>query len=103
MLPAINEDCGRPSWMLFLFRQRLADLGLSQTEAAKLLGQSRWMNLGDSHVHNYPPRSNAAPRHRPAMGGIYRYVRHPMYSAFLWALEQMLLLPFPIMLLITLL
>lgn len=33
-------------------------------------------------------------KHELITGGVYRYVRHPMYSAFfLWALAQFLLLP----------
>lgn len=33
-------------------------------------------------------------KHQLVTGGVYRYVRHPMYSAFfLWALAQFLLLP----------
>lgn len=33
-------------------------------------------------------------RHRLVTGGLYRFVRHPMYSSFwLWALAQALLLP----------
>lgn len=32
--------------------------------------------------------------HRLITGGVYRYVRHPMYSAFfLWALAQLILIP----------
>ena len=33
-------------------------------------------------------------KHKLITGGVYRYVRHPMYSAFfLWALAQLILLP----------
>jgi protein-S-isoprenylcysteine O-methyltransferase Ste14 len=33
-------------------------------------------------------------KHELITGGVYRYVRHPMYSAFfLWAIAQFLLLP----------
>jgi protein-S-isoprenylcysteine O-methyltransferase Ste14 len=33
-------------------------------------------------------------KHKLITGGVYRYVRHPMYSAFfLWALAQLILIP----------
>src|SRR3974390_1276205 len=38
-----------------LFRERLADLGLSQTEAAKLLGLSRWTLVRYANGRPIPP------------------------------------------------
>jgi hypothetical protein len=38
-----------------LFRQRLADLNLSQTEAAKLLGLSRWTVVRYAGGRPIPP------------------------------------------------
>jgi len=54
-----------------------------------------WL-LWRSHAHlgrNWSPRLQLRPDHRLVTEGMYRYMRHPMYSAhWLWALAQPLLL-----------
>jgi hypothetical protein len=46
---------GRRPMDASLFRQRLADLGLSQTEAAKLLGLGRWTVVRYAGGRPIPP------------------------------------------------
>jgi protein-S-isoprenylcysteine O-methyltransferase Ste14 len=52
--------------------------------------------LWRSHVdlgRNWSPKMQIREEHTLVTGGVYKYMRHPMYSAhFLWAIAQLLLL-----------
>lgn len=59
------------AFALWLFRRTHADLG-----------------------RNWSVTLEIKDNHNLITGGVYRYVRHPMYSAFfLWALAQLILIP----------
>jgi protein-S-isoprenylcysteine O-methyltransferase Ste14 len=68
----------------------LAWLGLVPAVASLWLFWRTHRELG----RNWSVSLEVRKKHTLVTDGVYRYVRHPMYSAFfLWALAQMLLLP----------
>jgi protein-S-isoprenylcysteine O-methyltransferase Ste14 len=90
LLPAIYVFTGEPKLADYPFQPILAWLG------AVVFGASLWLfhrthkDLG----RNWSVTLELRDRHSLVTSGVYRHVRHPMYSAFwLWAIAQALLLP----------
>jgi protein-S-isoprenylcysteine O-methyltransferase Ste14 len=90
LIPGIYALTGQPEFADHHFQQALAWLG------AVIFALSLWLfyrthkELG----RNWSVTLEIRERHTLVTSGVYRHVRHPMYSAFwLWALAQALLLP----------
>jgi protein-S-isoprenylcysteine O-methyltransferase Ste14 len=89
-VPAIYSFTGAPRFADHPFRPVLAWLGVLVLVSALLLFFHTHRRLGRFWSVTLEIRQN----HGLVTDGIYRFVRHPMYSAyFLWALSQALLLP----------
>jgi protein-S-isoprenylcysteine O-methyltransferase Ste14 len=89
-VPAIYSFTGAPRFADYPFRPPLAWLGVLVLVPALLLFFHTHRRLGRFWSVTLEIRQN----HGLVTDGIYRFVRHPMYSAyFLWALSQALLLP----------
>jgi len=89
-VPAIYSSTGAPRFADHPFRPVLAWLGVLVLVSALLLFFHTHRRLGRFWSVTLEIRQN----HGLVTDGIYRFVRHPMYSAyFLWALSQALLLP----------
>jgi protein-S-isoprenylcysteine O-methyltransferase Ste14 len=81
---------GRPHFASYAFQPALAWLGLIFAMAALGLFQLTHRSLG----RNWSVSLDVREDHQLVTDGIYRTIRHPMYSAFwLWAVAQALLLP----------
>jgi protein-S-isoprenylcysteine O-methyltransferase Ste14 len=79
VLPALYVGTGFPRFADYPFRPELAWLGVAVAVAALVMFRFTHKALG---------------RNWSVTEGVYRRVRHPMYTAFwLWALAQALLLP----------
>ena len=89
-VPAIYSFTGAPRFADYPFRPVLAWLGVLVLVSALLLFFHTHRRLGRFWSVTLEIRQN----HGLVTDGIYRFVRHPMYSAyFLWVLSQALLLP----------
>jgi protein-S-isoprenylcysteine O-methyltransferase Ste14 len=89
-LPAIYVFTGWPQFAEYQFRPVLAWLGAFVFALALWLFHRTHKDLG----RNWSVTLQLRDRHALITSGVYRHVRHPMYSAFwLWALAQALLLP----------
>ncbi|HEV7981478.1 MAG TPA: protein-S-isoprenylcysteine O-methyltransferase [Xanthobacteraceae bacterium] len=89
-VPAIYSFTGAPRFADHPFQPVLAWLGVLVLVSALLLFFHTHRRLGRFWSVTLEIRQN----HGLVTDGIYRFVRHPMYSAyFLWALSQALLLP----------
>jgi protein-S-isoprenylcysteine O-methyltransferase Ste14 len=90
MVPAIYVISGAPRFADYRFRPALAWAGTLAFAAALFMFHRSHRDLGRSWSVTLEIRD----RHRLITDGIYRHLRHPMYTAFwLWALAQALLLP----------
>jgi protein-S-isoprenylcysteine O-methyltransferase Ste14 len=90
IVPSIYVAIGLPRFADYAFHPTLAWLGLLIAIAALLLFHLTHRALGRNWSISLEMRAD----HALITEGIYRYVRHPMYSAFwLWAVAQALLLP----------
>jgi protein-S-isoprenylcysteine O-methyltransferase Ste14 len=90
ILPLLYAVTGFPRFADYAFRPPLAWLGLLCAIGALVLFWLTHKALG----RNWSVSLDLREDHRLIADGIYRHVRHPMYSAFwLWALAQALLLP----------
>jgi protein-S-isoprenylcysteine O-methyltransferase Ste14 len=90
IIPAIYTLTGFPRFADYPFQQVLAWLGAVTLPLALLLFFRTHRRLGRYWSVTLEIREN----HGLVTDGIYRFVRHPMYSAyFMWALAQALLLP----------
>ncbi|MEZ5785048.1 MAG: protein-S-isoprenylcysteine O-methyltransferase [Xanthobacteraceae bacterium] len=90
IVPFIYAVTGFPAFADYAFQPALAWLGLLCAIGALVLFRLTHKALGRNWSVSLDLREN----HRLVADGIYRLVRHPMYSAFwLWALAQALLLP----------
>jgi protein-S-isoprenylcysteine O-methyltransferase Ste14 len=90
ILPLIYVATAIPHFAAYTFQPVSAWLGLFFATAALTMFQLTHRALGRNWSISLDVREN----HRLVTDGVYRRVRHPMYSAFwLWAIAQALLLP----------
>jgi protein-S-isoprenylcysteine O-methyltransferase Ste14 len=90
IIPIVYVVTGFPAFANRPFLPALAWLGIVPSLASLWLFWRTHRELG----RNWSVSLEVRDRHQLVTGGVYRYVRHPMYSAFfLWAVAQMLLLP----------
>jgi protein-S-isoprenylcysteine O-methyltransferase Ste14 len=90
LLPAIYVVTGEPKLADYPFQPILAWLGAAVFAASLWLFHRTHKDLG----RNWSVTLELRDRHSLVTSGVYRHVRHPMYSAFwLWAIAQALLLP----------
>jgi protein-S-isoprenylcysteine O-methyltransferase Ste14 len=90
IVPAIYVFTGWPQFADYQFRPALAGLGSIVFACALWLFYRTHRDLGRSWSVTLEIRNG----HALVTSGVYRHVRHPMYSAFwLWAVAQALLLP----------
>ena len=90
VLPFLYVSTGMPQFADYTFHAGRAWLGLLFAIASLVMFQLTHRALG----RNWSVSLDVRVDHQLITEGIYRNVRHPMYSAFwLWALAQALLLP----------
>jgi protein-S-isoprenylcysteine O-methyltransferase Ste14 len=90
LLPAIYVLTGEPKLADYPFRPALAWIGAAVFLSSLWLFHRTHKDLG----RNWSVTLEIRDRHSLVTSGVYRHVRHPMYSAFwLWAIAQALLLP----------
>jgi protein-S-isoprenylcysteine O-methyltransferase Ste14 len=90
VLPAIYVLTGEPRFAGYPFHPALTWLGAATFASSMWLFHRTHKELG----RNWSVTLEIRDRHALVTNGVYRRVRHPMYSAFwLWALAQALLLP----------
>ncbi len=90
VIPAVYVFISAPAFADYAFRAWQGWLGAAVFAAALWLFHRTHKDLG----RNWSVTLEVRERHTLVTSGVYRRVRHPMYSAFwLWALAQALLLP----------
>lgn len=90
ILPMIYAATGFPAFADYTFQPLLGWLGLAGAIAAIAMFVATHQALGRNWSVSLDVRKN----HKLITEGVYRSVRHPMYTAFwLWAVAQVLLLP----------
>ncbi len=90
LIPFLYVVAGQPKFASYPFQPPLAWLGTLVFAAALYLFYRTHRDLGRAWSVTLEIRD----KHALVTHGVYRRVRHPMYSAFwLWALAQALLLP----------
>jgi protein-S-isoprenylcysteine O-methyltransferase Ste14 len=90
LVPLIYVATGFPTFADYRFQPVLAWLGLVFAIAALVMFRLTHKALGRNWSVSLEVREN----HQLITAGVYRHVRHPMYTAFwLWAVAQALLLP----------
>ncbi|MFN3671497.1 MAG: protein-S-isoprenylcysteine O-methyltransferase [Bosea sp. (in: a-proteobacteria)] len=90
LIPFIYVATGAFRFANYPFQPVLAWIGAFVAAGALVLFHRTHRALG----RNWSVSLDLRDSHRLVTGGVYRYVRHPMYSAFwLWAIAQALLLP----------
>jgi protein-S-isoprenylcysteine O-methyltransferase Ste14 len=90
IIPFIYVFSGVPRFADYPFQPVLAWLGTAMFAAALWLFFRVHRELG----RNWSDSLEVREQHALVTGGLYRYVRHPMYTAFfMWAVAQALLLP----------
>jgi protein-S-isoprenylcysteine O-methyltransferase Ste14 len=90
VVPAIHVTTGAPRFADYAFRPVLAWLGTAVFALSLVLFYRTHRDLGRFWSVTLEIRRT----HELVTTGVYRHVRHPMYSAFfLWAAAQALLLP----------
>lgn len=90
IVPFVYIVSGFPRFANYPFQPALAWLGLIVFAVSLYLFYRVHRELG----RNWSDSLEVREKHTLVTHGLYRYVRHPMYSAFfLWALAQALLLP----------
>jgi protein-S-isoprenylcysteine O-methyltransferase Ste14 len=90
ILPMLYVATGFPRFADYPFRPAQAWLGVVFAVAALLLFQMTHRALG----RNWSVTLQLRQEHKLITSGIYRKIRHPMYTAFwLWAIAQACLLP----------
>ena len=88
--PLIYTATAMPHFASYAFRPAQAWLGVLVAVAALVMFRLTHRALGRNWSVSLDVREN----HRLITDGIYRRIRHPMYTAFwLWAVAQALLLP----------
>ena len=90
VLPSLYVGTGFPRFADYSFRPGLAWFGVIVALASLVMFRLTHKALG----RNWSVSLDVRERHTLVTDGVYRLVRHPMYTAFwLWALAQALLLP----------
>lgn len=90
ILPFVYIATGFPRFANYAFRPAQAWIGLVVAIAALTMFRLTHKALG----RNWSVSLEVRESHKLISSGIYRHVRHPMYTAFwLWAVAQALLLP----------
>ena len=90
IVPFVYVATGFPAFADYAFRPALAWLGLVFAIASLVMFRLTHRALGRNWSISLELRQN----HRLITQGVYRHMRHPMYTAFwLWAVAQALLLP----------
>ncbi len=90
LVPGIYVLTGQPKFAEYQFQPALAWVGAVTFALSLWLFYRTHKELG----RNWSVTLEIRERHTLVTSGVYRRVRHPMYSAFwLWALAQALLLP----------
>lgn len=90
IVPIVYVFTGFPEFAERTFYPALAWAGIVPGLASLWLFWRTHKELG----RNWSVSLEVRDKHELITGGVYRYVRHPMYSAFfLWAVAQFLLLP----------
>ena len=90
IVPLIYTATAMPHFASYAFRPAQAWLGVLVAVAALVMFRLTHRALGRNWSVSLDVREN----HRLITDGIYRRIRHPMYTAFwLWAVAQALLLP----------
>lgn len=90
LIPFIHVTTGVFKFANYPFQPALAWLGALVAVGSLLLFHRTHRALG----RNWSVSLDLRDSHKLVTYGVYRYVRHPMYSAFwLWAIAQALLLP----------
>lgn len=90
LVPLVYVLSGQPRPMSYPFQPALAWLGALTFAASLTLFHRTHRDLGRAWSVTLEIRDH----HALVTRGVYRFVRHPMYSAFwLWAIAQALLLP----------
>lgn len=90
LIPFIYVVTGAFKFANYPFQPLLAWLGALVAAGSLLLFHKTHRALG----RNWSVSLDLRDSHKLVTHGVYRYVRHPMYSAFwLWAIAQALLLP----------
>lgn len=90
VVPAIHVASGFPAWANYSFQPVLAVIGIACAVAALVMFRLTHKALG----RNWSVSLQLKDDHKLITHGIYRKIRHPMYTAFwLMALAQACLLP----------
>jgi protein-S-isoprenylcysteine O-methyltransferase Ste14 len=90
IIPFFYVISGRPRFADYTFQPLLAWLGAAMFLASLWLFYRVHRELG----RNWSDSLEVREQHALVTDGLYRYVRHPMYTAFfMWAVAQALLLP----------
>lgn len=90
IIPFLYVATGFPKFAAYPFRPMQAAIGIAVAIAALVMFRLTHKALGRNWSVSLEVREN----HKLVTEGVYRYVRHPMYTAFwLWAVAQALLLP----------
>lgn len=90
VVPAIHVATGFPAFADYRFQPWAGWLGLVVELMFLVLFHASHRQLG----RNWSITLEIREGHRLITDGLYRYVRHPMYSSFwLWAIAQALLIP----------
>jgi protein-S-isoprenylcysteine O-methyltransferase Ste14 len=90
IIPFIYVITGQPKFADYTFQPLLAWLGTAVFAVSLGLFFRVHKELG----RNWSDSLEVREQHKLVTEGLYRYVRHPMYTAFfLWAVAQALLLP----------
>lgn len=90
VIPAFYLATGIPAFADYAFRPWMGWCGLVVEILFLALFYASHRQLG----RNWSVTLEIRDKHRLVTDGLYRYVRHPMYSSFwLWAIAQALLLP----------
>jgi len=90
LIPLIYVATGFPGFADYPFKQWMGWVGVLVEAAFLALFYASHRQLGK----NWSVSLEIRDRHELVTDGLYRYVRHPMYSSFwLWAIAQFFLLP----------
>jgi protein-S-isoprenylcysteine O-methyltransferase Ste14 len=90
LIPLFYLTTGFPEFADYPFRSAMGWAGGAATALFLLVFIQSHRNLG----RNFSATLEIRGTHTLVIDGIYRYVRHPMYSSFwLWAIGQALLFP----------